>query len=821
MSSRTCVPLTPLILALAAIGATVPAEEIPAADPKAALEQAAQAFAGSPAGLAGDAALAEAQALYRKAQFVECRAKVEEAIRLNPANAAAITLREDVLAVLSQRDNRLQMAATWFRTLQDVRTQETAVRLEGLIKSGDQKSARGDYAGAELDFDRAAVGLKSFPYAFDWGTLPQVIESKRKDAAARVRAESEKRQDDAREGAETQAREAVRLQEKALSDKVDELLRRAKDAYGRKDFRRAEVDAWNAYELDRRREDARDLYLDARREGHDSFDDKHETERSERIARVNEEVHKSLIPQTELLVYPEDWARRTLRKPREIGTGKEEAWMAAMRDRLEQRVTFEFQDQGFEDVINFLRQVTGTNIIVSQEVLAANGGGTVTLKVKDMRFGDALKWILELTQLHYVLQDQAIYISKTQVTGAVVLKLYDVADLIQHPRDMPGRELAIANGPAGGGNPFQGANTTETAKAPDPQELVDFIKKNVSPESWTGEGAGIEQRGGSVLFISQVPEVHGQIEQLLASQRSLSSLQVAIDVRVLRVRKNYFEEIGFDWSHATVGQKLTSTSTDGYTRQGENGQINASVNNTKGPGSSITDYNPSGKGLLLDVSHSPFSFLNRDQVNVVMNAVENEGDMTTVEQPQLTCYNGQRAHAAFLHQMAYIGDYQVVTGNFDPQTSIISYGNIIDIRPVVSSDRKYVTMEVRPSSVSKDGLFVDYIVATRMVGGNNGNGNNGGTTGGIVGTSKYPIEMPNLSVHSLRSTVMIPDKASLLIGGFQKSGRETTSTGVPFLSNIPFLGRLFSRNGTYDLDDRTFYLLHTEILDLAEKEAVQ
>ncbi len=35
------------------------------------------------------------------------------------------------------------------------------------------------------------------------------------------------------------------------------------------------------------------------------------------------------------------------------------------------------------------------------------------------------------------------------------------------------------------------------------------------------------------------------------------------------------------------------------------------------------------------------------------------------------------------------------------------------------------------------------------------------------------------------------------------------------------MGRLFSRNGTYDEDRREFFLLHAEILDLAEKETLQ
>jgi len=44
---------------------------------------------------------------------------------------------------------------------------------------------------------------------------------------------------------------------------------------------------------------------------------------------------------------------------------------------------------------------------------------------------------------------------------------------------------------------------------------------------------------------------------------------------------------------------------------------------------------------------------------------------------------------------------------------------------------------------------------------------------------------------------------------------------VPFLSNIPFLGRLFTRNGSYDEDAKLFMLLNAEIMDLKEKEAEQ
>ena len=607
------------------------------------------------------------------------------------------------------------------------------------------------------------------------------------------------------------------------------MLARAKDAYRRKDFKRAEVDAWNAYELDRRREDARSLYLDSRREGHELFDDKHGDERLERLARVSEEIHRSLIPQSELLVYPEDWTRRSLRKPREIGISKEEPWMAPMRATLDQRVTFDFQDTPFDEVVNFLRQVTGTNIIVAPTVQgAAAGGGAVTLKVKDMRYGDALKWILELTSLKMALKDQAIFISNEAIVGDVVLSMYDVTDLIQQPRDMAGREMAYSSGDSGGsggGISLFKNDTTET-KAPNPEELVEFIKKNVASDQWEdAKGRGIEQRAGSTLFISNTPEIHAQIAQLLTSLRNQQSLQVTMDIRLLDVSKSFFEEIGVDWAR---GNLVDGNNPAGYIRQNNNSTFVGTNSTSLAGGASgalppnqnsrtwSQFSNPSNpRGLVADLTHSPFNFLGTDQVSAILSAAESESDMQVVEHPNLTCFNGQRANASFMNQYAYISDYEVVSSNLDPKISILTFGNIIDVRPVVSSDRKYITLEVRPSSVQLQGVFTEFLSAPRVVGG-------GGILGGVVTNAvDYPLEMPNVLVKTLRSTVMLPDKASLLIGGFQKSLREKTHVGIPFLSHIPFLGRLFSRNGTYDEDRKLFFLLHAEIVDLSEKDALQ
>jgi type II secretory pathway component GspD/PulD (secretin) len=802
----------------------------------------------SRAQIEAEAKYVTARAEFQNGHFVEARDLVDEALSIYPSHEGAQKLRQDVLAVLSVRDNRLQMAATWFHALQDVKTQEIAVRLAGLMDSGDAKMKAGDFAGAELDYDRIDVGLRSFPYQFDWGTLPADVQKKKLEARAQARQVELRRQRAERDAAAKAAAEQSDVQERALKAKVDELLRRARASYVRKDYKRAEVDAWNAYELDRRREDARRLYLDARHGGHVQFDDLYREQRLERLARVHEEIHKSLIPQNEILVYPEDWQVRALRRPQEIGQNRVEPWMAALNERLNQRVTFEFSDTGFEDVVNFLRQVTGVTIITAPDVIAG-GAGTVTLKVKDMRFGDALKWILELTNLKMAMQNQAIYISKQPISGSVVLRMYDVTDLVSPVRDFPGRELAFNAGAGGGGMGGGGfqlfkMDTAAAATGTDPAALVEFIQKNVAPTAWMNEGVAIDQRGGSTLFVSQTPEIHALIEQLLGNLRNQQALQVHVSVQVLDVKKGFFEEIGVEFTDTKANGAPTdiqSTSpypnlidgtpnppipaggagvpsgggqADGYVRLNDTIAYNGSlIQNLPANASASTTQDTVARGLEIDMSYHPFSFLGRDQLNAIFSAFEQETDAQILEHPAITCFNGQRANASFIHQYAYIADYDVVNYTYDPKIEVLNYGDLIDVRPVVSSDRKYITMEIRPSSVLPVQFFVEDIIAPRI-----------GASGNfliVYGFFDYPIELPNVEVRTLRSTVMMPDKGTLLLGGFTHALRQRTHSGIPFLSHIPFLGRLFSKNGTYDESRRLFFMLNAEIIDLGEKEKLQ
>jgi len=237
--------------------------------------------------------------------------------------------------VLSVRDNRLQMAASWFHALQDIKTQEIAsARLADGERRPQDEGRRLRRRRTRLRPRRCRAAQLPLPVRLGHPARRRAEEEAR--GACRLPPVEVRRQEAARDAAARAAAQQADVQEIALKAKVDELLRRARTSYNRQDYKRARSTPGTPMSFDpAARMRASSTSTPPWR--HVQFDSEYHEIRLERLARVQEEIHKSMIPQNELLVYPEDWQIRALRKPQEIGNSKVEPWMASLRERLEQR----------------------------------------------------------------------------------------------------------------------------------------------------------------------------------------------------------------------------------------------------------------------------------------------------------------------------------------------------------------------------------------------------------------------------------------------------------------------------------------------------
>ncbi len=561
-------------------------------------------------------------------------------------------------------------------------------------------------------------------------------------------------------------------------------------------------------------------------------------QRTELLQEVQEQLERSMIPTgfDGVPIYPADWdlrhsGRGELDAPIEVPP-----WEAMLRERLATRVSFNFDAMSASDALNALARLGSINLVIDPTVTAA-GDKTVTLKANNMGLDNALSWLCRLVDTHWMLSKGAIYIGGME-DGAPVLSVYDVSDLLFVPKDFPGRTMSFsgagagaggAGGAGGGFNAFK-ANVPDDKTAPSitPEDLVDHIQKAVSPDTWMNPAYGITVRG-STLMVTAPERIHLLISQYIRAQSHIKNVLVRVDARWLTIQDGYLEEIGVEWNTLNPAQLLQYTNnpnlTDGFISSTASWYNNGSLTNTL-PAAAVPP-NPSTSGTGLSLSAT---IIKAVQAAAILTAVERENRGTILAAPTLTTINGVRANTFMGNQFAYISSYDVGAGGgnglsaaLDPKISVLNTGAILDIKPYVSSDLKYVTMAFKPALATLESDFIEELFVPRFFPVGFAAGGNGGA-GAVIGNviiQAYPLELPNILLEELQTNVTIPDDGSLLVGGWAHNVDQTMSTEIPFLGHIPFLGRLFGQRGRYSTREKLYLLATVHIINYQELEAKQ
>ncbi|MBI2190986.1 MAG: hypothetical protein HYU36_03240 [Planctomycetes bacterium] len=205
-------------------------------------------------------------------------------------------------------------------------------------------------------------------------------------------------------------------------------------------------------------------------------------------------VTEASKPENQLAQFPANWGDIAQKRPTSVAPPEEVSeWKKGILQQMEKRVSFDFVDTPLQDVMAFLQNLTGVNIVLDPQ---ATGGGdaSVTLRVNDMRLSAAMEWILRLVNLKYVLRDEAIYISTSdRLEEAGVMRIYDVRDLLAQIPDFQGTGLpTISEGGGGGGGGGDGGLFGDEGGGEEGitgDDLVEFIRETVAPNSW-GDGEG-------------------------------------------------------------------------------------------------------------------------------------------------------------------------------------------------------------------------------------------------------------------------------------------------------------------------------------------
>ncbi len=346
--------------------------------------------------------------------------------------------------------------------------------------------------------------------------------------------------------------------------------------------------------------------------------------------------------------------------------------------------------------------------------------------------------------------------------------------------------------------------------------LIELIETTIEPDTWEevgGPGAIDGFPGNLSLVVSQTQDVHEKIRDLLEQLRRLQDLQVTIEVRFITLNDDFFERIGVDFDFdigTNTGLNVSDLNNlpDGHPAYVVG--LDASGNATQNLAipfrqGSFASTLPTFGGFTPEAAANiGFAILSDIEAFFVIQAAQGDSRTNVLQAPKVTLFNGQTAFVSDTSQRPFVTSVIPVVGDFaaahQPVITVLSEGTSLTVQAVVSQDRRFIRLTLVPffSQIGDVDTFtftgamnsdtgtsaVDPSDPNNTVRNNQLNAN--------VGTT---VQLPTFSFTTVNTTVSVPDGGTILLGGIKRLSEGRTEVGVPMLSKLPYLNRLFKNVG--------------------------
>lgn len=414
-------------------------------------------------------------------------------------------------------------------------------------------------------------------------------------------------------------------------------------------------------------------------------------------------------------------------------------------------------------------------------------GEKLSLNFQDIDVRSVLQLIADFTDLNLVASDT--------VRGNITLRLQNVPwdqalDLVLKTKGLDQRKV---------GNVLMVAPADEIA-AREQQELAvqkqvaelaplrkDIIQLNYAKASDIAKlyeegssGTLKDDMRGSVIFDDRtnnliVTLTQERIDELrrIVTQLDIPVRQVMIEARIVEANVDYDKSLGVRW-----GGNLSSGN---WSARGKNGNLTLGEE-TDGVQQIDIPFNTPFVDLGASGSTSGIGIgfiTNNTVLDLQLSAMEKSGSGEVVSQPKVVTSDKETAKILKGTEVPY----QEASSSGATSTSFKEAALSLEVTPQITPDNR-VLMEVK---VTKDAP--DFSVAS--------------STGGI----------PAISKNEVNAKVLVADGETIVIGGVYSNTQSKSVDKVPFLGDIPFIGRVFKRDLVQDRKAELLVFLTPRIMN--------
>ncbi len=567
--------------------------------------------------------------------------------------------------------------------------------------------------------------------------------------------------------------------------------------------------------------------------------------RKERVKTLID-ADETMIPWKDELVYPKNWREIAAKRSPEEAIGQDAADVAVFK-QLDEVVDLSglTSEMPFSEALEELKNSVDPplKIAVIWRDLTENAEIDQTTPIKmdpisSVPLGKALELLLKsvsagVADLGYIVEGGVITIATVEALPEKLETLvYDVTDLLGRPANFyarSGQDVSVSGEGEVGGEGFEEEDEIDRTELEQramlrAENLRILIQETIEPDKWYdagGEGS-IQIHESKKLIIRQTREIHRRITKLLVELRKALGYQVAIEARFLLVGENFLEDIGLDADfRINLGKDFGTWFFQQDSARSTLPTDTGVAGSFSGIDETVVPTQPIHKAM--DVVGGYNTILDDLQVSFLLRATQAHRDAISLTAPRVSVLSGESAtmRAQRIRRYPYeievdtedIGEFGDFRFTVDYEEGTIITGTLMNITPTITHDMKNVLLNIVTEQREFLG-FTQFGIQLPILGAGTGDVQE---AGGV-----YTIPLPDNEISRVETRVSVPDGGTLMIGGQKISVEVEKEVGVPVLSKIPVLGRLFTNRSKVRDDKHLIILVKPTIMlqEEAEAEAV-
>jgi type IV pilus secretin PilQ/predicted competence protein len=392
--------------------------------------------------------------------------------------------------------------------------------------------------------------------------------------------------------------------------------------------------------------------------------------------------------------------------------------------------SIKFKDADLRDVVLFLAEFASLNVVFDSDVR-----GVVTCSLQDVPWDQALDLVLKQNKMGRTIEGNVLRIAPVNV----LTREQEDERKMKESKELAGPVMI----------------KTVTLSYSKAKDVAALIKSKLS-----SRGEMIIDERTNTLILTDVKDKMDTIEKLIIVVDTATP-QVSIEARIVEASSTFTRNLGIQW-----GWKVNADSASGTTTSltfpnqiNVDGALIPSGTTTKGVSGPLGGYaiNLPASSFNSAVGLSFANVLDTFRLDVALTGLESAGQGKIISHPQITTQNNMEANIIQGRQIPV-----QTTANFTVTTRYVNAALELRATPQITAEGTIImTIEIQNNSAD----FANLV--------------NG---------------IPPITTQSAKTTVMVPDGGTTVIGGIYKTEDSVTKEKTPFLNQIPILGTLFKNS---------------------------